>query len=105
MLFSLILSKKNTTIGKKEEDEKTANDRHPMRGDPMKNSITPAQISQNNLKLIYQYIYANGPVSQQDIAYSLRLSRTTVTTKLIYTIFCGIIVPRIRSRLISVVEI
>ncbi len=48
----------------------------------MKNSITPAQISQNNLKLIYQYIYTNGPVSQQDIAYNLRLSRTTVTTKI-----------------------
>ena len=57
----------------------------------MKNSITPAQISQNNLKLIYQYIYANGPVSQQDIAYSLRLSRTTVTTKLSELETCGLI--------------
>ena len=48
----------------------------------MKNSITPGQISQNNLKLIYQYIYQNGPVSQQDIAYDLRLSRPTITTKI-----------------------
>ena len=48
----------------------------------MKNSITPGQISQNNLKLIYQYIYQNGSVSQQDIAYDLRLSRPTITTKI-----------------------
>ena len=48
----------------------------------MKNSITPGQISQNNLKLIYQYIYANGPVSQQDIAFDLRLSRPTITAKI-----------------------
>lgn len=48
----------------------------------MKNSITPGQISQNNLKLIYQYIYQNGPVSQQDIQYDLRLSRPTITAKI-----------------------
>ena len=48
----------------------------------MKNSITPGQISQNNLKLIYQYIYKNGPVSQQDVAYDLRLSRPTVKAKI-----------------------
>lgn len=48
----------------------------------MKNSITPGQISQNNLKLIYQYIYTHGPVSQQDIAFDLRLSRPTITAKL-----------------------
>ncbi len=48
----------------------------------MKNSITPGQISQNNLKLIYQYIYQNGPVSQQDVAYDLRLSRPTVKAKI-----------------------
>ena len=48
----------------------------------MKNSITPGQISQNNLKLIYEYIYQNGPVSQQDIAYDLRLSRPTITAKI-----------------------
>ena len=48
----------------------------------MKNSITPGQISQNNLKLIYRYIYNNGPVSQQDVAYDLRLSRPTVKTKM-----------------------
>ncbi len=48
----------------------------------MKNSITPGLISQNNLKLIYQYIYTNGPVSQQDIAFDLRLSRPTIKTKI-----------------------
>ena len=48
----------------------------------MNNSITPGLISQNNLKLIYQYIYTNGPVSQQDIAYDLRLSRPTITAKI-----------------------
>ena len=48
----------------------------------MKNSITPGQISQNNLKLIYQYIYTNGPVSQQDIAFDLRLSRPTIKAKI-----------------------
>lgn len=48
----------------------------------MKNSITPGQISQNNLKLIYQYIYTNGPVSQQDIAFQLRLSRPTIKAKI-----------------------
>lgn len=51
-------------------------------GHIMKNSITPGQISQNNLKLIYQYIYKNGPVSQQDIAFDLRLSRPTIKTKI-----------------------
>ena len=54
----------------------------------MKNSITPGQISQNNRKLIYQYIYQNGPVSQQDIAYDLRLSRPTITAK-IAELECG----------------
>ncbi len=48
----------------------------------MKKSITPSQIKQNNQKLIYHYIYKNKQVSQQDIAYHLRLSRPTVTTNL-----------------------
>ena len=48
----------------------------------MKKTITPGQISQNNLKLIYHYIYQNGPVSQQDIAYNLRLSRPTIASKI-----------------------
>lgn len=48
----------------------------------MKKSITPGQISQNNLRLIYHYIYENEPVSQQDISYDLRLSRPTVAAKL-----------------------
>ncbi len=48
----------------------------------MKRSITPGQISQNNLRLIYHYIYENEPVSQQDISYDLRLSRPTVAAKL-----------------------
>lgn len=48
----------------------------------MKRSITPNQIKQNNRSLIYQYIYENRKVSQQDIAYDLRLSRPTVTTNL-----------------------
>lgn len=48
----------------------------------MNKSITPNQIKQNNRSLIYHYIYANRKVSQQDIAYDLRLSRPTVTTNL-----------------------
>lgn len=48
----------------------------------MKKSITPNQIKQNNQKLIYHYIYKNKKVSQQDIAYDLRLSRPTVTANL-----------------------
>ena len=40
----------------------------------MAKSITP--------HLIYQYIYKNKKVSQQDISYNLRLSRPTVTTNL-----------------------
>ncbi len=48
----------------------------------MKKTITPGQISQTNLKLIYQYIYQNDAVSQQDIAYSLQLSRPTVSVKI-----------------------
>ena len=48
----------------------------------MKQSITPNQIKENNRNLIYQYIYRNSKVSQQDIAYDLRLSRPTITTNL-----------------------
>lgn len=45
-------------------------------------SITPNQIKQNNRNLIYQFIYKNKKVSQQDISYELHLSRPTVTTNL-----------------------
>lgn len=48
----------------------------------MKKSITPNQIKQNNRRLIYDYIYKNRKVSQQNIAYDLCLSRPTVTTNL-----------------------
>lgn len=44
----------------------------------MKKSITPNQIRQNNIHLIYQYIYQSGTTSQQDISYALHLSRPTV---------------------------
>ncbi len=48
----------------------------------MKKSITPNLIKQNNKNLIYLYILNHPGVSQQDIAYELRLSRPTVTTNL-----------------------
>lgn len=48
----------------------------------MDKSITPNQIKQNNCSLIYRYIYENPRVSQQDIAYALRLSRPTITSNL-----------------------
>jgi N-acetylglucosamine repressor len=48
----------------------------------MPKSITPNQIKKNNRNMIYQYIYKNPYVSQQDIAYKLRLSRPTITTNL-----------------------
>lgn len=48
----------------------------------MKKSITPNQIKENNRNLIYQYIYRNPNVSQQDISYDLHLSRPTITTNL-----------------------
>ena len=48
----------------------------------MRKSITPNQIKENNRNLIYQYIYRNPNVSQQEIAYELRLSRPTVTSNL-----------------------
>ena len=48
----------------------------------MRKTITPGQISKNNLNLIYQYIYQNDSVSQQDISYALHLSRPTVSAKI-----------------------
>ncbi|MDO4633388.1 MAG: ROK family transcriptional regulator [Eubacteriales bacterium] len=48
----------------------------------MNNSITPDQIRKNNQKLIYQYIYEQHKVSQQDICMALHLSRPTVATNL-----------------------
>ncbi|MBR1855563.1 MAG: ROK family transcriptional regulator [Oribacterium sp.] len=48
----------------------------------MKKSITPNLIKQNNKNLIYLYILNHPSVSQQDIAYELRLSRPTVTANL-----------------------
>lgn len=48
----------------------------------MNKSITPNEIKKNNRNLIYQYIYKFRKVSQQDIAFDLRLSRPTVTTNL-----------------------
>lgn len=48
----------------------------------MNRSITPNQIKQNNRNLIYSFIYKNRNVSQQDIAYNLRLSRPTVAANL-----------------------
>ena len=48
----------------------------------MRKTITPGQISQNNLNLIYQYIYQNDSVSQQDISDALHLSRPTVSAKI-----------------------
>ena len=48
----------------------------------MKKSITPNQIKQNNRSMIYHFIYEKPKVSQQDIAYNLRLSRPTVAANL-----------------------
>lgn len=48
----------------------------------MSKSITPNQIKQNNRNIIYNYIYKNKKVAQQDICYDLRLSRPTITTNL-----------------------
>lgn len=44
--------------------------------------ITPGQIRKTNRQMIYDFIYKGRKVSQQDIAYSLRLSRPTVTSNL-----------------------
>ena len=48
----------------------------------MPKRITPGQIKKNNRQQIYNLIYERGRVSQQDIAFSLRLSRPTVATNL-----------------------
>lgn len=48
----------------------------------MTRSITPGQIKRNNRQLIYEYIYENPLVSQQDISYELKLSRPTVANNL-----------------------
>lgn len=48
----------------------------------MRKSITPTQIRETNRQRIYQYIYQNGSVSQQDLTYHLRLSRPTVANNL-----------------------
>lgn len=45
-------------------------------------SITPKQIKNTNRQLIYNLIYKEKKISQQDISYALRLSRPTVTTNL-----------------------
>ena len=50
----------------------------------MAGSITPKQIKKTNRQLIYDYIYKNRKVSQQDITYALHLSRPTVASNLPY---------------------
>ena len=48
----------------------------------MPKRITPGQIKNNNRQQIYNYIYREKKVSQQDILYALRLSRPTVAANL-----------------------
>lgn len=48
----------------------------------MMRRITPGQIKKTNRQQIYDYIYQNQTVSQQDITYALRLSRPTVASNL-----------------------
>lgn len=48
----------------------------------MQKSITPGQIKKTNRQQIYNFIYENKAVSQQDINYALRLSRPTVASNL-----------------------
>jgi len=48
----------------------------------MSKRITPGQIKANNRQQIYNYIYRQRKVSQQDILYALRLSRPTVASNL-----------------------
>ena len=45
-------------------------------------AITPKQIKNTNRQLIYNLIYKKQKISQQEISYSLRLSRPTVTANL-----------------------
>ena len=48
----------------------------------MPKRIPPGQIKANNRQQIYNYIYRQRKVSQQDILYALRLSRPTVAANL-----------------------
>ena len=48
----------------------------------MARKITPVQIKKNNRYQIYDYIYRNKKVSQNDIASDLRLSRPTVASNI-----------------------
>jgi predicted NBD/HSP70 family sugar kinase len=48
----------------------------------MTSRITPKSIRKNNRKQIYDFIYTEGKVSQNDIASVLRLSRPTVATNI-----------------------
>ena len=48
----------------------------------MAKRITPGQIKKTNRQQIYDFIYQEKKVSQQDISYSLRLSRPTVAANL-----------------------
>lgn len=48
----------------------------------MTQRITPGHIKRNNRQQIYNYIYQERSVSQQDIVYALRLSRPTVSSNL-----------------------
>lgn len=48
----------------------------------MAKSITPGQIKKTNRQQIYNYIYEHKTVSQQELAYALRLSRPTVASNL-----------------------
>lgn len=52
-----------------------------MRKDTMK-SITPKQIKNTNRQLIYNLIYKEKKISQQEISYTLHLSRPTITANL-----------------------
>lgn len=45
-------------------------------------AITPKQIKKTNRQLIYNLIYQKQKISQQEISYTLRLSRPTVTANL-----------------------
>ena len=48
----------------------------------MERRITPVAIRKNNRKQIYDYIYNEGKVSQNDIASALRLSRPTIASNI-----------------------
>lgn len=48
----------------------------------MSNAITPNTIKQTNRNLIYQYIYDNGSVTQQELVSGLSLSRPTISSNI-----------------------